>query len=278
MGILDDPCAFYAPPQEDWSLGDVVIVPTIVLWSRDEKPPGGLQQPAPPPDGSDSVVYALWSGADVLPSPVAECWVTPAIVVADDCVLDKEFNAFVERRIGEGVPEDEAVAEARADTTLDPIVPVVPILPYRSLRFAGEPSVRQGQAIGYFPIVESTEVDAGYVDFTRVVPVSRHLLFGPAAALSEPARRILRWKLAQYYALRNLSVDREIAAAIGKAITDVRAVVDNKHRLVVDLELDHGRGEIRLRQEPRRADLPAGYERGRPAGSQPVGGTGREPA
>jgi hypothetical protein len=132
------------------------------------------------------------------------------------------------------------------------------------LRYASEAAVRQAQPIGYFPVVGSDDVDQGYLDFTRTVPVSRRLLWGPAAALSEAARKILRWKLAQFYAVRNLSVDAEIMAAIGKTITAVRVVTDHRDRLIVDLELDQGAGELRLRQEPRRQQVPPGHHRGRP--------------
>jgi hypothetical protein len=125
--------------------------------------------------------------------------------------------------------------------------------------------VRQAQPIGYFPIPEwPGQVDEGYLDFTRTVPVSRQLLWGPAAALSEPARRILRWKLAQFYAVRNLSVDVELVRAVGKVITAVRTVSDQKDRLVVDRELNDGEDELRLRQEPRRPEVPPGHQRGRP--------------
>ncbi|MGH7863027.1 MAG: hypothetical protein ACREOS_12410, partial [Candidatus Dormibacteraceae bacterium] len=154
--------------------------------------------------------------------------------------------------------------EARADSSLDPLVPVAPISPYERLRFVNPTAIRQAQAVGYFPIVPwPDQVDEGYVDFTRITPVSRRLLLGPAAALSEPARRILRWKLAQFSAFRNLSVDAEIMAATGKKITGVHVVADQKDRLVVELDLDDGAGQLRLRQEPRRVDVPPGHQRGR---------------
>ena len=113
-----------------------------------------------------------------------------------------EFNAVVEQRIRTGVPPDQA--EAPDDLSLDPLVPAAPILPYRQARHLNVDAIRQAQPIGYFPIPASPDqVDEGYIDFTRTVPVGRQLLWGPAAALSEPARRILRWKLAQFYAVRN---------------------------------------------------------------------------
>jgi hypothetical protein len=265
VGVLDDPSRYYAPPQEDWSLGDIVIVPTAALWAASERRPNPYPQPAPPPDGSASVTYALWDDPEPFPMPSIECWLTPAVIVVDDCVLDKEFNAVVEQRIRAGAPAARAEAEARADPSLDPLVPVTPILPYGRARYLNLQAVRQAQPIGYFPIPEwPGQVDEGYLDFTRTVPVSRQLLWGPAAALSEPARRILRWKLAQFYAVRNLSVDAELVRAVGKVITAVRTVSDQKDRLVVDLELNDGEDELRLRQEPRRPEVPPGHQRGRP--------------
>lgn len=262
MAVLDTPLLYYSQAQEDWSLGDIVVVPVAVLWRRQQRPGGVFPQPAPPPDGSASVLYDLWYD-EHSPEPTIESWLTPALIVVDDCVIDKEFNLFVERRIKEGVTESQAEAEARSDVSLDSLVPVAPILPYARLQHVNPMAVQQGQAIGYFPVLESNDMDAGYVDFTRTVPVSRQLLRGPYAALSDPARRILRWKLAQFSAFRNLSVDSEIETAVGKTITDVHVISDSKNMLVVDLELDGGAGHLQLRQAPRRTEVRAGHQRGR---------------
>lgn len=263
MGILDDPGRYYAPPQDDWALGDIVVVPTATLWGPGQRAADDYPQPAPPPDGSSSVVYALWQGNERFPGPLLECRLTPAMIVVDDCVLDKEFNAFVEQRLREGLPEVEAEGQARQEPSLDPLVPVAPILPYSILRFANPQSIRQGQSIGYFPVPESDDMDDGYVDFTRTVPVSRALLRGLYASLSEAARLILRWKLAQFYAARNLSVDAEISAAVGKRITGVHTATGPKNILIVDLELNDGESHLQLRQEPRRIEVPPGHQRGR---------------
>ncbi len=262
MPVLDDPTLYYDAPQEDWALGDIVIVPTAVLWARSEKQADDYPQPAPPADGSAGVVYDLWHGLARFQDSAVECRLTPAMIAVDDCVIDKELNAFIQQLITSGHAESDAVAAARADTSLDLLIPVCPIRSYQDLRYANEQAVRQANATGYFPIIESDDMDAGYVDFLYTVPVSRRLLRGPVAALSDPARRILRWKLAQFYGFRNQSVDAEIMAAVGKTITDVHVVTDTKNRLVVDLALDHGAGQLQLRQEPRRTDIPAGYQRG----------------
>lgn len=265
MAILNDPNRYYAPAQEDWALGDLVVVPTAVLWAEGERPALPYPQLQPAPDGSSSVVYDLWPRAAAFPQPIVECWLSPAMIVVDDCVIDKQFNAFVERRMAEGRTETEAIEEARGELLLDPFVPVAPVLPYRLLRFADVEALRQGQLIGFFPVVPSDETDEGYVDFVRTTAVSRQLLRGPYASLSTEARSILRWKLAQFYAVRNFSVDAEIMAAVGKSITAVRAITDTKKLLIVDLELDHGASQILLRQEPRRTEIPPGHVRGRAA-------------
>ena len=231
MGVLDDPAEFYAPPQADWSLGDIVVVPTVILWAEAEREPHAHPQPPSRVLGGDSANYPLWSGPVAgLPLPIVECRLSPAMVVVDDFVIDKEFNAFVGRRIAEGVSEDDAVAEAKARADLDPLIPVCPLLPYPELRTASDGAVRQAQPTGYFPILASESVDEAFIDFTRTVPVSRQLMTEPLAALSDVARHILRWKLAQFYALRNLSIDAEIMAAVGRTITNVRAVADNRKR------------------------------------------------
>ena len=258
---------YYAEPQADWSLGDIVIAPAGVFWAAGERPSTPYPPPAPPADGSRSVVHPLWLPpvlALPIPPPLIEGWLTRAVIVVDDCVLDKEFNALVDRLVDAGVPESQAEARARGDESLDPLVSITPLLRYEQLHAARADTVRQAGPVGYFPVVSSEEVDEGYIDFTRTFPVSRRLLWGPLAAMSEAARRVLRWKLAQFYALRNLSIDVEIMSALGKTITGVQVVLDNRDRLVVALQLDGGLSEIRLRQEPRRSEIPPGHLRGRP--------------
>ena len=242
-----------------------------MLWKQGERSARDYPQPAPPADGSASVVYPLWRGLPQLPDPLIECWLTPAMIVVDDCVIDKEFNAFVARRISEGASVADAETEARANASLDPLVAVAPILPYRALRAVNEQAVRQSNALGYFPVIDCDEMDEGYVDFLRTVPVSRQVLWGPVAALSDPARRILRWKLAQFYGFRNLSVDAEIMAAIGKTITDVRVMSDTKNRLVVDLDWTAARGSCScVRNRAARRSQPGISEADRAERSNPL--------
>jgi hypothetical protein len=175
------------------------------------------------------------------------------MIIADDCSLDKEKNEFMRRLIRDGVPQDEARARAVADTSLDILIPVAPIFQYSSLRFASEGGIRTAQTVGYFPVVEKSSVMyEGYVDLSRTVSVSRNLLAGRLASLSESARNVLRWKLAQTYAARNLSVESKLTEAIGKTITNVVAIRESKKREVARIELDQGESAIVVKLEPDR--------------------------
>ncbi len=267
MGLLDDPEAFYAPLSNDWAQGDLVLVPTAVLWAVGQRRAHGYPQPAPLPDGAATVVYELWAPSPFVQGATVECRVGPAIVITDDCEIDKDFNARVSELVSQGKPESLAIEEARADKSLDPVVQVAPVQPYSNLRYVSEQSVRTAQALGYFPIIGGKYMDAGFADLGVVTTVSRQLLRQPIVSLSEGARSLLRWKTAQTYAARNCSVDAQIQAAVGKTITGVRTVEDNKHRLVVHLELDGDSDSLILRQEPRRQELQAARTRGRPTSS-----------
>lgn len=262
MGVLSEPSAFYASPGSDWAQGDLIVAPTAILWSTGERRAHGYPQPAPLPPGMGSVVYDLWNEAPPFArAATIECFLGPAMILTDDCALDKDFNARVEELMERGESETDAIAEARLDLALDPLVLIAPVLSYGELRSVSPAAVRTAQAVGYFPIPESDEVDEGFVDFGRAVPVSRRLLSEPFAALGGAAKNILRWKLAQNYAVRNLSVDAQIAAAVGKTIVASHTITDNKNRLIVELELEGG-DSLRLRQEPRQAEANPSRVRG----------------
>jgi hypothetical protein len=264
VAILSDPDRFYGVVGPEWSLGDLVLVPVAVLWETSEVQTSAHPQPAPPADASRSVLYDAWTGGlPNLPSPAVELALSPAVIVADDCALDKEFNIVVRDLVEKGADEDTAIEIARG-TELDPIVPVCPLRPYAVLRYANAAAVRTANVVGYFPLPPKTSVtDEGYLDFVRTVPVSRRLLTGPLAVMSADARRILRWKLAEFYAYRNLSTDATVMSVKGRTITDVQVVADSKNRLVISMHLDGPPGELLLKQEPRTREEVEGASRGR---------------
>jgi len=171
MAVLNNPDEYYGDPQDDWALGDIAIVPTVILWAQEERPPDLFVQSAPQPDGTTSVTIGLWRGNTRFKDPVAQYRLSPAMVVIDDCVIDKEFNERVELLMADGVERGEAESIVREDRTLDQVVSVVPIQPYNLLR-PREQGVRDGQTVGYFPVVKSSFMDEGFLDFVHKVPVS----------------------------------------------------------------------------------------------------------
>lgn len=103
MGVLDDASQYYAEPRADWSLGDLVVVPTGIFRAVTERRIDPYPQPMPPADGTRSVAYHLWlprAPAPPLPSPIIEAWLTPAMIVVDDCVLDEVVSRTWRSLIG----------------------------------------------------------------------------------------------------------------------------------------------------------------------------------
>jgi len=262
MAVLNEVAKFYQQrPTGFWALGDVVTVPTAILCKKGERP---ITAP-PSSSGSElpTVSCDLLSGSGEVHVRAMELALTPALIVIDDCVIDKQFNEYITRCMNEGKSVDEATMEARGLPSLDPFVLVVPILPYAELRFLKDRGIRDGQTIGYFPILGSDVIDEGYVDFVRMTCLSRALLQHRLGRLSDQAGRILRWKLAQFHSLRNQSVDAEIESAIGKTITNVALTEQSKPTsLMVSIELNDGEQTLVLKQDPRRQELPAGADRG----------------
>jgi len=246
MSALDDPAQYYGSLEDDYSLGDIVVVPTGVLWGVWERSPV-TDSSLPPPEGQ-STVYPLWQ-EDARP-PVFEGWRVPAMVVADDCALDKEKNEYARRLVKNGLPEQEARQQAVANADLDRLMPVSPIFPYEMLTFVNTEGIRACQTVGYFPVVGKPDtIYEGFCDLARVVSVSRRLVAGRLAALSPELRNILRFKLAQAYAARALSTETDVSQAVGRTITDVASIHESKKRQYLRIELDGGEDVLLVRRE-----------------------------
>jgi hypothetical protein len=157
MAVLRDPEEYYGILSEDWSLGDITVVPTAILWERGRKQSNGLTMSAPSPDGTESLVFDLWSGERGMPGVSIEARLTPAMILMDDCAIDKEYNDAVDRLVDQGTDETVAEAIAREDTKLDPIVLVAPIAPY--IGITSPQGIRDYQTRGFFPVL--TNADAG---------------------------------------------------------------------------------------------------------------------
>ena len=243
------PEAFYLPETRPLlSQGDVYLAATTIVWSEEAFQAIPLIPPAPEEPGA-LVFTPAWTRASAPLAPpvvtLATRW-APVLVLSHDCEIDKEFNEQVDALVREGVPEAEAMARAGNDPALDRYVLVSPLLPYdeQELAPARWDTVRAGQKIGYFPLppmpaYEDTEY---FIHLSRICTVERRLLSPrfKAASLSEPARSLLRFKLAEALSSRNISLVSKLEAAIGRRITDVRTLKVKRPDATVMLVLEDG--------------------------------------
>jgi hypothetical protein len=243
------PDAFYLPePRALLSQGDVYLAPTAIVWSEEAFQAIPLIPPAPEEPGG--VVFTpAWarSSAPLAPPVVtlATRW-APVLVLSHDCEIDKEFNEEVDALVRDGMPEEEAMAHAAGNPELDRYILVSPLLPYdeQELAAARWDAVRASQKIGYVPLppIPACEDAEFFVHLSRICTVERRLLSPgyKAASLTEQARSLLRFKIAEALSSRNISVVSKLEAAIGHRITDVRTMKVKRQDATVMLVLEDG--------------------------------------
>lgn len=223
--------------------GDVVLTPTTVLLSADEAEPAD-DLPASPRHLGERVHTLLWSqDTDLVPDVVAETVFAPALVLSHDCQLEKDFNERVRALVADGMSPDEAVAEASADASLDRFAVVAPLEPYSAVARHRHAGIRSGDRIGYFAL-DALPGDGGdyVVDLGRACTVSVRLLpqSGKVASLAPSSAADLRYKLAEAYAIRDLSVIAELEAMVGHRITHAEALPKTRKKSALVLHLDNG--------------------------------------
>jgi hypothetical protein len=170
------------------------------------------------------------------------------MVLSHDCEIDKQFNEEVERFLAEnpGSNEKEVVAYVSAREDLDRHILVSPLLPYAE-EFAPEwkhESISRGGRIGYVPVpaVPQYDDEGFFVHIAQVSTVERRLLAPgyKVASLSEPARAVVRFKIAEALASRNLSLFSKLESAVGRTIADVKQLKSRNSKATVGLLLDDG--------------------------------------
>ncbi|HST59261.1 MAG TPA: hypothetical protein VLK84_11240 [Longimicrobium sp.] len=229
------------------SQGDIYLAPAVMVWSADAFRAMPVIPPAPSRPG-DTVFTPAWGRSTASQAPMvtlATSW-TPVLVLSHDCEIDKEFNEYVELLIREGLPEQEAERRASTVRELDRYVLVSPLLPYVDAELAPGrwEAVRSGRKIGYFPLppMPAYEDAEFFIHLSRICTVERRLLSSSykVASLSEAARSLLRFKLAEAHASRNLSVVSKLEAAIGRKIADVRTLKVKRQEATVALVMEDG--------------------------------------
>lgn len=233
--------------KDQLSQGDIVLAPTAVLWSDDTRAPE-FMIPSPPELGGH-VEVPVWDSYDGAEAPltVAEVRWSPAVVLSHDCELDKEFNRAVSEYLESGdITEEEAIARASADSSLDPYVLVTPVLGYEVVPEEMHEGIRQGQTIGYFPIPPAPLFDDEelLLDLRRVTTVDRQLItrYEKLASLTQEAAGVLRYKLSEAMAWRSLAVLPEIEAMVGQTVRDLE--ISRKSRKKTALALHLGDGSV----------------------------------
>lgn len=229
------------------SQGDIYLAPAVMVWSADSVRAMPVPPPAPSAPGN-TVFTPAWGRSAASQAPMvtlATSW-TPVLVLSHDCEIDKEFNEHVEMLVREGVPEDEAERRASSLPGLDRYILVSPLLPYTEGELAPGrwEAVRTGKKTGYFPlppmpVYEDAEF---FIHLSRICTVERRLLSSTCkvASLGEPARSLLRFKLAEAHASRNLAVVSKLEAAIGRTVVDVRTLKVKRQEATVALVMEDG--------------------------------------
>jgi hypothetical protein len=242
--------AFYREsPTKLTSEGDIFFAPWTMAWSGETEPAPPVVPVGPDSQGMRSLVPAWTSGpgaaANAPRVTLATTW-APVVVVSHDCEIDKEFNDHVDALIRDGIDPSEAVSRASARHDLDRFILVSPLLPYQPdiVPEARWTSIRANQKIGYFalPPMPGAEQAEFCIHLSRIATIERRLLRmeSKIASLTEPARALFRFKLAETLAARNLSVVSRLEAAIGRRIEEVRTPKVKRQDASVALVLDDG--------------------------------------
>jgi hypothetical protein len=239
--------AYQAEPRPLLSQGDIYLAPSVIVWSAEAFRAMPVIPPAPERFGQ-TVFTPAWGRSNVSPAPpvtIATTW-APVLVVSHDCEIDKEFNEQVDVLVRGGMAEEEAERRASGMPDLDRYVLVSPLLAYDERELAPErwDAVRTGQKIGYFPLPSMPMFEDAefFIHLSRICTVERRLLSPEykVASLAEPARALLRFKLAEALSSRNLSVVSKLEAAIGRQIVDVRTLKIKRQDATVSLVMDDG--------------------------------------
>ncbi|CAN5332896.1 hypothetical protein BH20GEM2_BH20GEM2_03070 [soil metagenome] len=236
-------------PRALLSQGDIYLAPSVVIWSALTHPVPAVIPPAPASPGESALVLA-WvktaaSSEHVPEITLATSW-TPVLVLSHDCEIDKEFNEYVDWLIDQGDSEEAAVREAEERSDLDRYIVVSPLLPYdeRVVSPGKFEAIRSAQKIGYFPLPPMPAYSGAefLVHLSRTTTVERILLSRryKIGSLSDLARQLLRFKLAEVLASRSLAAVSKLEVAIGQRITDVRTLKVKRSDATVVLVLEDG--------------------------------------
>ena len=194
MSWFDEPALYYRPDRPlDWSLGDLVVAPQAALWAGEAS-----DALTTAPALGQRTRRALWRAGPAAPAVSAEAGWDLAMVVLDDCALDRDFNRELSRRERElraagveaAAAHGQAEAAARAVEGLDPTLVVARVRPYSDFEPSRHDALRRADTFGYFPVLGTDDVDEGVVDFslvtTKLSMCPRTIPLGASATIPGP--------------------------------------------------------------------------------------------
>lgn len=243
---------FLDAPRPQLSQGDVFLAPTVMLHELTDTEAFTDSSSLPPVAGERRFVR-IWGrpGTRIkgaAPAVAATVSWTPVLVLSHDCEIDKQFNEEVDRYLTDypGSDEDEVIADMSDRKDLDRHILVSPLLPYEE-EFAPawkHDGIAEGRRIGYVPIpaVPPHSDNKFFVHLAQVSTIERQLLTPgyKLASLSEPARALVRFKVAEALSSRNLSVFSKLESAVGRTIADVTPLKSRGSKATIGLLLDDG--------------------------------------
>lgn len=217
--LFDEEDRFYDPENgRYYQQGDIVLAPVGYLHGREVADTGLGPAPAP----GEPVSRQIWTESELASSLFLDARLAPAVIVTHDCAMDKEFNRRYEALRSQGLPKQEAEAQAGEDTSLDPYLNLAPVVPLEEAAPSGKAQLLANQVNGYFPICESEErgLDFGVANLICEVTIERSQIVDRLGIMSADAVAALRYALARFWVYRAPSLTFEIESAVGKKIID----------------------------------------------------------
>jgi hypothetical protein len=173
----------------------------------------------------DSFDLRYWDGAV---SPVREAWgrmnYSLAVVVAQDCAIDKEYEILMERYLTEMTPEQ---ASARAQLEAEPYVTVAEAWPVSSLPAHVQAEAQSG-ALGFVPFTlgELQPADARIyvVELTKLSAVSWRAIDHRIGIGDASWQLRLQVALCKFFAARSIRVGEDLESLFARPVVRVETL------------------------------------------------------
>jgi hypothetical protein len=199
----------------------------LVAWGKTIEPQPESAPLAYPTVGKrDAFRLRFW---DANNPPILEMWgclnYGLAVVITDDCAIDKEFNILRERYIDDGMNPD--LASEQANERAEPYIAVAEAWPVDALPAHLRQDAESG-AVGYvhFPLGSLMPADTRlYVaDLSRISTVSWRAIHRRLGMRDERWRQRLQTQLCRFFAARTIRVNEELTEIFNQPVARAEAL------------------------------------------------------